>query len=105
MAGKTPTNFKIACENFDQIVAANLAKGGLIDGISSQRPDAQSVGEATIGAMTLIGETTPPYVVAPPLAVDGSDLPNSYKTIYRTDLPGGMAGDLKNCFSRFRENE
>ena len=95
LAGKTPANFKIVCENFDKIVAANLAKGGLIAGISSQRPYAQGVAEATIGAMALIGETTPPYVVVPPLAVDRSNLPTSYKTIYRVDLPAAMASDLK----------
>lgn len=95
VAGKTPQDFKIVCENFDQIVAANLAKGGLIAGISSQRPYAQGVAEATVGALTLIGEKTPPYVVVPPLAVNRANLPESYKTIYRIDLPAAMAADLK----------
>ena len=95
VAGKTPKDFKIVCENFDQIVAANLAKGGLIAGISSQRPYAQGVAEATIGALTLIGEKTPPYVVVPPLAVNRANLAQSYKTIYRKDLPAAMAADLK----------
>ena len=94
-AGKTPADFKITCENFDQIVAADVAKGGLIAGISSQRPYAQGVAEATVGALTLIGEKTPPYVVVPPLAVDRANLPESYKTIYRIDLPTEMAKDLK----------
>jgi ribose transport system substrate-binding protein len=94
-AGKTPANFKIVNENFDQIVAANLAKGGLIAGISSQRPYAQGVAEATVGALALIGEKQPPYVVVPPLAVDRANLPQSYKTIYRIDLPADMAADLK----------
>ncbi len=94
VAGKTPANFKIVCENFDQIVAANLAKGGLIAGISSQRPYAQGVAEATVGALALIGEKTPPYVVVPPLGVDRANLPQSYKTIYRIDLPTEMAKDL-----------
>ena len=95
VAGKTPANFKIVCENFDQIVAANMAKGGFIAGISSQRPYDQGVAEATVGALTLIGEKTPPYVVVPPLAVDRSTLPAAYKTIYRIDLPAAMASDLK----------
>jgi ribose transport system substrate-binding protein len=94
-AGKTPADFKITCENFDQIVAADLAKGGFIAGISSQRPYAQGAAEATVGALTLIGEATPPYVVVPPLAVDRANLPEAYKTIYRIDLPTAMAKDLK----------
>lgn len=95
VAGRTPKDFKVVCENFDQIVAANLAKGGLIAGISSQRPYAQGVAEATVGALTLIGEKTAPYVVVPPLAVDRANLPQSYKTIYRIDLPTAMGADLK----------
>ena len=95
VAGKTPASFKITCENFDQIVAADVAKGGFIAGISSQRPYAQGVAEATVGALALIGDKTPPYVVVPPLAVDRSNLAASYKTIYRTDLPAAMVTSLK----------
>lgn len=95
VAGKNGGNFKIVCENFDQIVAANVAKNGLIGGISSQRPYDQGVAEATVGALALIGAPTPAYVVVPPLAVKRSNLPASYKTIYRTDLPPAMAADLK----------
>jgi ribose transport system substrate-binding protein len=95
VAGKNGSNFKIVCENFDQIVAGNVAKNGLIAGISSQRPYDQGVAEATVGALALIGAQTPPYVVVPPLAVKRSNLPASYKTIYRTDLPTAMAADLK----------
>lgn len=96
VAGLSPASFKIVCENFDQIVAANMAKAGFIAGISSQRPYDQGVAEAKIGALALIGEKTPPYVVVPPLAVNRSNLPQSYKTIYRKDLPAEMAADLSN---------
>ena len=95
VAGKNGSNFRIVCENFDQIVAGNVAKNGLIAGISSQRPYDQGVAEATIGALALIDAPTPPYVVVPPLAVKRSNLPASYKTIYRTELPAAMAADLK----------
>ncbi len=95
VAGKTPDNFKVVCENFDQIVAANMAKKGFIAGISSQRPYAQGVAEATVGALALIGVSPPPYVVVPPLAVDRANLAASYKTIYRVDLPDSMANDLR----------
>lgn len=95
VAGKKPANFKIVCENFDQIVAANMAKNGLIAGISSQRPYDQGVAEATLGALALIGEKTPSYVVVPPLAVQRSTLATGYKTIYRTELPGALAAELK----------
>lgn len=58
-AGRTPDDFKIVNENFDQIVAGNMAEGGFIAGISSQRPYDQGVAEATVGALAVIGEKTP----------------------------------------------
>ncbi len=93
-AGLTPDKFKIANENFDQIVAANMAKNGFIAGISSQRPYDQGVAEAKLGLLALIGEQTPPYVVVPPVAVNRGNLAASYKTIYRKELPADMATDL-----------
>ena len=93
-AGLTPDKFKITNENFDQIVAANMAKNGFIAGISSQRPYDQGVAEASLGLLALIGEKTPPYVVVPPVAVNRGNLAASYKTIYRKDLPAEMAADL-----------
>ena len=95
VAGRTPKNFKIVCENFDQIVAANLAKGGFIAGISSQRPYDQGVAEATAGALALIGAPVPTYIVVPPLAVDRQNLADAYQTIYHIPLPGNMMADLK----------
>ena len=53
-AGRTPQDFKIVNENFDQIVALNMAQDGFIAGISSQRPYDQGVAEATVGALTLM---------------------------------------------------
>ena len=93
-AGRTPEDFKIVNENFDQIVALNMAQDGFIAGISSQRPYDQGVAEATVGALTLIGEKTPSYVVVPPLKVTRKNLPESYKTIYRVDLPAEMGQAL-----------
>ena len=94
-AGLTPDKFKIANENFDQIVAANMAKNGFIAGISSQRPYDQGVAEASVGLLALIGEKTPPYVVVPPVAVNRGNLAASYKIIYRKERPAEMAADLK----------
>ena len=96
VAGRTPDNFKIVNENFDQIVALNMAQNGFIAGISSQRPYDQGVAEAKTGALTLIGEPTPPYIVVAPVKVERGNLPASYKTIYRVDLPAEMVSALSN---------
>ena len=94
-AGRTPDDLPIVNENFDQIVAANMARDGFIAGISSQRPYDQGVAEAELGALALIGEDVPDYVVVPPLRVSRDNLPASYETIYRTPLPEAMAADLQ----------
>ena len=96
VAGRAPANFKIVNENFDQIVALNMAQNGFIAGISSQRPYDQGVAEAKTGALALIGVATPPYIVVPPLKVERANLPASYKTIYRINLPTEMGTALAN---------
>ena len=95
-AGRTSADFKIVNENFDQIVALDMAQNGFIAGISSQRPYDQGVAEAKTGALALIGEPTPPYIVVPPLKVTRANLAESYKTIYRVDLPAEMVAALAN---------
>lgn len=93
---RSPADFPIVNENFDQIVAADMARGGFIAGISSQRPYDQGVAEATIGALALIGESVPSYVVVPPQRVQRSNLAEAYEIIYRTPLPAAMASALSN---------
>lgn len=93
--GKSPDNFKIVNENFDQIVAANMAEDGFIKGISSQQPYTQGVTEAKAGALALIGERQPPYISVPPVRVSRNNLADSYKKVYRINLPDEMMQDLQ----------
>lgn len=95
IAGKDPATFHIVNENFDQIVAADMAANGYISGISTQRPYTQGVTEATAGALALIGESLPSYISVPPLAVSRDTLAESYETIYRIPLPEEMMADLQ----------
>lgn len=96
IAGRTPDNFAIVNENFDQIVAADMAAGGFIKGISTQQPYTQGRTEAMAGALALIGETLPPYISVPPVRVHRDNLADSYEKIYRIPLPAEMAADLQN---------
>jgi ribose transport system substrate-binding protein len=93
--GKRPDDFKIVNENFDQIVAANMAEDGFIKGISSQQPYTQGVTEAKAGALALIGERQPPYISVPPVRVSRNNLADSYKKVYRINLPDEMMQDLQ----------
>jgi ribose transport system substrate-binding protein len=94
VAGKSPNDFRIVNENFDQIVGLNMAQNNFIAGISSQRPYDQGVTEAKAGALALIGESVPTYIVVPPLKVNRENLAESYKTLYRIDLPKEMQDAL-----------
>lgn len=94
VAGRTPDDFKVVNENFDQIVAANMAESGMIKGISAQIPYLNGITEAKLGALALIGEKVPSFVVIQPLKVVQSNLAESYKKIYRKDLPAEMKASL-----------
>jgi ribose transport system substrate-binding protein len=93
-AGISPADMRIVNENFDQIVAANMAQDGYIAGISAQVPYLNGITEARLGALALIGETVPSFVVVPPLKVTRENLAESYEKIYRMPLPDDMAQAL-----------
>lgn len=95
VAGIAPAAMRIVNENFDQIVAANMAENGYIAAISAQVPYRNGITEARLGALALIGETVPPFVVIPPLKVTRENLAESYQTIYRTPLPDEMLKTLE----------
>ncbi len=95
MGGKSVDDFRIVNENFDQIVAASMAENGYIAGISAQVPYSNGITEAKLGALALIGEKVPTFVVVPPLKVVRANLAESYKKIYRKDLPADLAASLK----------
>ncbi|WP_062223585.1 substrate-binding domain-containing protein [Aureimonas sp. D3] len=94
VAGLAPEDFRIVNENFDQIVGANMAQNEYIAGISAQNPYVNGITEARLGALALIGEKVPSFVVIPPIKVTRSNLEESYKRIYRTDMPAEIKADL-----------
>lgn len=94
VAGISPQDMRIVNENFDQIVAANMAQNGYIAGISAQVPYLNGITEARLGALALIGEKVPSFVVVPPLKVTRDNLAESYEKIYRQPLPADMASAL-----------
>jgi ribose transport system substrate-binding protein len=89
VAGKTPENFSIVCENFDKIVAQNMAQNGMIKGISSQRPRDQAIAEARLGAAALLGidEDMPNGWLIPTVPATRDNLAEAYETVYHEPLP------------------
>jgi ribose transport system substrate-binding protein len=95
VAGKSPSEFKIVNENLGNEVALNMASNGFIAGIGSQRPFDQGVAEARQGALAMIGAKTHPYVAVPSLAVNRSNLAESYKEVYHKDAGSDILDALK----------
>lgn len=95
VAGRTPADFAIVNENFDQIVARNLAEGGMIKGISSQRPRDQATAEARLGGLALLGLAPPPGNLIPPVRVSKKTLTESYQTVYHKPLPKDVQALIK----------
>lgn len=87
VAGKTPENFAIVNENFDQIVALNVAQKGMIKGISSQRPRDQATAEARLGGLALLGAEVPIGSLISPVSATFDNLGEAFKTVYHKDLP------------------
>lgn len=85
VAGKSPKDFKVVNENLGNEVALAMAQNNFIAGIGSQRPFDQGVAEARQAALAMIGAETHPYVAVPSLAVNRSNLAQSYKEVYHKE--------------------
>lgn len=96
VAGRDPSNFKVAVENLGNQVALNMAERGFIHGIGSQRPFDQGVTEARLAALAMIGVDTPTYVAVPSMAVNRDNLAEAYQIIYHKDVPEDILAELNN---------
>lgn len=68
----------------------NLAKeiaAGTVEGLGAQLPYDQGVAEATLAAMSLLGEDCPAYVAVPAKRVDQSNVLTAYKDVYHIEAP------------------
>ncbi|WP_245590433.1 substrate-binding domain-containing protein [Aneurinibacillus terranovensis] len=95
IAGKNPSDFKIVCEDLGHEAALNMAQNGFVKGLGAQRPYDQGVAEAKEAALALIGGETHPYVAVASLAVDRSNLAQSYQTVYHAAPPADVTNALK----------
>jgi len=68
-------------------VAIELAKCGLVKGLSAQQPYDQGVAEAEAALLTLIGQQPPSWIVLPSVPVLPKNVLQAYKLIWNTDPP------------------
>lgn len=68
-------------------MAIELARGGIVKGLSAQRPFDQGITEATLAGYALLGESAPTDVIFDGLVVTRDNLLDAWKTIYRQNPP------------------
>jgi len=88
-------NLKIATEDLGTNVAIALAKNKLVVGLGAQRPFDQGVTEAKLGALALLGKSTPAYVAVPALPVDHSNVLKAWQQVYHAAPPASVADSFK----------
>ncbi|MFA9517955.1 substrate-binding domain-containing protein [Halopenitus sp. H-Gu1] len=85
--GKDPQEFHITTCDLGERSAQNMAEGGYIKGIGSQRPYDQGVSEANAIAQAVLGNETPPYIGVPALAVTRKNLLSAYEAVFKESPP------------------
>ena len=70
-------------------IALEIAKGTVV-GVGAQMPYDQGVAETKLAALSLIGESTPEYVVCPAMMVDKENVLDAYKAVYHVDAPSWL---------------
>lgn len=89
------TDLKIATEDLGKNVAIAMAKNELVVGLGAQVPFDQGVTEARLGALALLGKSTPAYVALSALPVDHSNVLEAWKQVYHEDAPKDLQDSYK----------
>lgn len=70
--------------------AINLAKGGNIKGISSQKPYDQGRAAANVALLALLGREIPSWVALPGLTVTPDNVIQSYQSVWHSPAPSAL---------------
>ncbi|ADM68707.1 Ribose import binding protein RbsB [Paenibacillus polymyxa E681] len=76
-------------------VAYEIAQGGIIRGLGAQLPYDQGIAESILAGYALLGKKAPSYVAVPSLSVSQSNLADSWKTVYHSEVPDLIKKALK----------
>ncbi|WP_311081300.1 substrate-binding domain-containing protein [Paenibacillus polymyxa] len=76
-------------------VAYEIAQGGNIRGLGAQLPYDQGIAESILAGYALLGKKAPSYVAVPSLSVSQSNLADSWKTVYHSEVPDLIKKALK----------
>jgi ribose transport system substrate-binding protein len=84
-AGRTDLN--VTTIDLGTTMAIELASGGIVKGLGSQRPYDQGVTEANLAGYALLDKEAPPYVALPALPVTGDNVLDAWKEVYNQEPP------------------
>ncbi|URJ46965.3 substrate-binding domain-containing protein [Paenibacillus polymyxa] len=76
-------------------VAYEIAQGGIIRGLGAQLPYDQGIAESILAGYALLGKKAPSYVAVPSLSVSQSNLADSWKNVYHSEVPDLIKKALK----------
>ena len=82
-------------EDLGENVAIEMAKGGMIKGLASQRPYDQGTIEAILAGYALIGKKAPPYVALSAAPIMKDNLLAMWKEIYHKDATAKIQQSMK----------
>lgn len=88
-------NVKVVTVDLSEDTAYSIASGGAMLATGAQHPYDQGVAEALIGVAALAGKATPPYVLVPGEKVTKASMRESWKRVFKTDVPSSIDGVLK----------
>jgi len=77
----------IITQDLGKNVSIEMAKDGIVKGLSAQRPFDQGVTEAILAGYGLLGKPAPAYVVLNALPVTKDNLPEAWRIVYRQEMP------------------
>lgn len=85
----------VVTSDLDFEVAMNMAKGGIIKGISSQRPYEQGRSMALAAANALIQKEVPPFIGVQPYCVTRNNLLKAWQDIIKENPPVKLVNALR----------
>ncbi len=89
------TDIAVVTSDLDADVALNMAKGGMVKGLTSQRPYEQGLALARATALALIGKKVPSFIGVQPIAVEPANLLKTWKEIMKEYPPAEIIEALK----------
>lgn len=80
----------IATVDLGQAVAQDLAAGGLIRGIATQRPYEQGLAAGNAALLSLAGRQLPPWIVLPGFAVTDANVLEAFQVVWHMPAPSAL---------------